>query len=383
MIPHPGLRRSCRYIERLWRRNMKHTLVVAVTILCLSIAAVFFLQSSTAQIKFSDANSPGEQDRDRAESRERVGEKSANLPTLEQIKEQQQGPTVVLPLVHQDVSGTLEELIKITKPMRTEDGELQEDKLEELIETDEPGRFAPGPLVESFLQSETPIPSALVQGQNFEGPGLGIAGFSVLGAPPDTTMAVGPNHIVAWVNTQIMIFNKAGVAQLPAPGFVLGNTLWAAFDGGLCETKNRGDPLVVYDRVADRWVFYQCAFAVNGSGAAITPYLQCFAVTTGSNPAGPYTRYSYDFSAAGPGSIPEFNDYGKIGVWNDAYYVGYNMFQGSPAGGNNGAALCAYDRTKMIAGTAAAGLCAPITFYAGGAAIFPADNEGPVPPTEP
>src|ERR1035437_5133604 len=362
---------------------MKRPLIITITLLCFAIVGIFFLQSSTAQIKFAQTGASDERDKDRAAEIERSTERSRINLSPEEIEKQQKGPTVVLPLVHQDVSGTLEELMKIRKPMRPEDGQLQEDKLEELIETDEPGRFAPGPLVESFLQSETPIPSALVQGQNFEGPGLGIAGFSVLGAPPDTTMAVGPNHIVAWVNTQIMIFNKAGVAQLPAPGFVLGNTLWAAFDGGLCETKNRGDPLVVYDRVADRWVFYQCAFAVNGSGAAITPYLQCFAVTTGSNPAGPYTRYSYDFSAAGPGSIPEFNDYGKIGVWNDAYYVGYNMFQGSPAGGNNGAALCAYDRTKMIAGTAAAGLRAPITFYAGGAAIFPADNEGPVSPTEP
>src|ERR1035437_199116 len=317
MIPHPGLRRSCRYIERLWRRNMKHTLVVAVTILCLSIAAVFFLQSSTAQIKFSDANSPGEQDRDRAESRERLGEKSANLPTLEQIKEQQQGPTVVLPLVHQDVSGTLEELIKITKPMRTEDGQLQADKLEELIETDEPGRFAPGPLVESFLQTETPVPSALVAGLNFEGPGQGIAGFNILGAPPDTTMAVGPNHIVAWVNSQIMIFNKSGVSQLPGNGFILGNTLWAGF-GGLCETTNRGDPLVAYDRVADRWVFSQFAFNVNGSNQPIIPYLQCFAVSQSGDPAGPYNRYSYDFSADLIG-LAAFNDYGKIGVWNDAY----------------------------------------------------------------
>src|ERR1035437_1335385 len=296
---------------------MKRPLIITITLLCFAIVGIFFLQSSTAQIKFAQTGASDERDKDRAAEIERSTERSRINLSPEEIEKQQKGPTVVLPLVHQDVSGTLEELMKIRKPMRPEDGQLQEDKLEELIETDEPGRFSPGPLVESFLQSETPVPSALVAGLNFEGPCQGIAGFNILGAPPDTTMAVGPNHIVAWVNSQIMIFNKSGVAQLPGNGFILGNTLWAGF-GGLCETTNRGDPLVAYDRVADRWVFSQFAFNVNGSNQPIIPYLQCFAVSQSGDPAGPYNRYSYDFSADLIG-LAAFNDYGKIGVWNDAY----------------------------------------------------------------
>src|SRR6185295_11680887 len=75
--------------------------------------------------------------------------------------------------------------------------------------------------------------------------------------------------------------------------------------------------------------------------------------------------------------------YGKLGVWPDAYYTSYNIFGGSPAGANSGAALCASDRTKMLAGDpTATTLCAPITFYAGGAALLPADLDGTTLPTD-
>ncbi len=77
-------------------------------------------------------------------------------------------------------------------------------------------------------------------------------------------------------------------------------------------------------------------------------------------------------------TAPEgFNDYGKLGIWPDGYYTSYNIFQGSPAGGNSGAALCVSDRVKMLAGDpTATTLCTPTAFYAGGAAFLPADLDG-------
>ena len=301
--------------------------------------------------------------------------------TPKKIKSDQNGPTIVMRPVHQDVSAPLDELINNKKSFTTEAPRPMKDGRREIFEVDDPYPVSPGPLVESFLQTETLAPSALLPGVSFEGPGGGIAGYTITSIPPDNTMAVGPNHVVAWVNSHIMIFNKTGVPQLPAPGFINGNTLWAGF-GGSCETTNRGDPLVQYDRLADRWIFSQFAFAVNGAGNPITPYLQCFAISTGSNPAGPYNRYAYSFDTAGAGGTPSFNDFGKIGIWNDAYYVAYNMFGGSPAGANTGAALCAYDKVLMLAGGAATSLCSPVTFYAGGASFLPADLEGNTPPTD-
>jgi hypothetical protein len=203
-------------------------------------------------------------------------------------------------------------------------------------------------------------------GVNFEALGAGTLDFTVTSAPPDTTLAVGPNHIVQWVNSRLAIYNKFGTLLLPAPGFVNGNLLWAGF-GGLCQTTNRGDPLVAYDKMADRWIFSQFAFNVT-AGNPSSPYLQCFAVSTGPDPAGPYNRYAYTFAS--------FNDYGKIGVWPDAYYLSYNSFAGSPAGMNDGVIVCAYDRAAMIAGAAATSICAPTAFYALGASFLPSDLEG-------
>ena len=227
------------------------------------------------------------------------------------------------------------------------------------------------------LQSSATRTFGAQMGANFEGPGQGMAGFTVTGAPPDTTMAVGPNHIVAWVNSQYAIYSKNGTPLLPGNGFVNGNTLFAG-TGNSCETTNQGDPILQYDRLADRWVLSQFAFTINGQGVPSSPYYQCFAISTSGNPLGTYVRYSVQFSPFSPSG---FNDYGKLGIWPDGYYTTYNIFAGTPAGSNSGTALCVSDRTAMLAGTAAASLCAPIGFYGGGASFLPADMDGTTMPT--
>ncbi len=177
-------------------------------------------------------------------------------------------------------------------------------------------------------------------GVNFEALGLGTPGFIISGAPPDTTLAVSPTQIVQWVNSQLAVYDKAGVAQLPAPGFVQGNAVWLGLPlGSLCRTFNRGDPIVQYDRMAQRWVLSQFAFNANFTNNA-----QCFAVSQTSNAMGAYNLYEYNFGNVLP-------DYGKLGVWPDAYYMTYNMFTtgSSFAGGR----ACAYDRAAMLAGVPA------------------------------
>src|SRR4051812_26359391 len=110
--------------------------------------------------------------------------------------------------------------------------------------------------------------AAPVTSANFDGIGNGVAGFSVNSAPPDTNGDVGPNHYVQTVNTDFAIYNKSGgLLYGPVPI----NTLWSGFGGG-CQSNNDGDPTVVYDRIANRWIISQ--FSVNS-----TPYLQCIAVS--------------------------------------------------------------------------------------------------------
>ncbi len=103
------------------------------------------------------------------------------------------------------------------------------------------------------------------------------------------------------MNESFAVFDKTSCALVYGPA--AGNTLWAGFGGG-CQTNNDGDPIVQYDKAANRWIFTQ--FSVS-----TTPYLQCVAVSTTSDAKGTYNRYSFSYS--------NFPDYPKLGVWPDAY----------------------------------------------------------------
>ena len=87
--------------------------------------------------------------------------------------------------------------------------------------------------------------------------------------PPDTQGDVGPNHYVQWVNLAYSIYDKSG-NKLSGP--TNGNTLWSGFDR-ICANNNDGDPITIYDHLADRWMMSQ--FQVNSSGSSY----QCIAVS--------------------------------------------------------------------------------------------------------
>ena len=101
--------------------------------------------------------------------------------------------------------------------------------------------------------------------------------------PPDTNGDVGPSHYVQWVNLSFAVYNKAGSVVY---GPVSGKTLWQGF-GGACETRNDGDPIVLYDEVADRWLMSQFALPNYPRG----PFYQCIAVSTTGSPLGAWNRY--------------------------------------------------------------------------------------------
>ena len=287
------------------------------------------------------------------------------------------GDTIVLPMKYYGVSESLSDLARRNlPPVSIENGKQQEFDPKEVLLDQPESNVVTEDVPPAPIQTETLAPLAATPGVSFEGLGLGLAGgFAVTSAPPDTTMAVGPNHIVAWVNSQYAVFNKSGAVLL---GPVNGNALFTGV-GGVCDTTNRGDPILQYDRLADRWFLSQFAFNTSG-GSILAPYLQCIAVSTTNDPTGTYFRYSISFGSVSPDG---FNDYGKLGVWNDAYYTAYNMFGGSPAGGFTGAGLCASDRTKMLAGDpGATTLCAPTASYAGGGSFLPADMDGTQLPTD-
>ena len=182
-------------------------------------------------------------------------------------------------------------------------------------------------------------------------------------APPDTTGDIGPNHYVQWVNLRYSIYTLTRGANNEITGFNVvpgfpknGNVVWQGF-GGRCGSDNDGDPIVQYDQLADRWVLTQ--FAVSGQ-----PYTQCVAVSTSPDPTGTYHRYAFSYERS-------FNDYPKMGVWPDGYYITYNMFRnGRSFTGNT---VCAFERDKMLIGASARQLCVNTT---GGHSLEPADLEG-------
>jgi hypothetical protein len=191
-------------------------------------------------------------------------------------------------------------------------------------------------------------------------PGLGSNGY----IPPDSNLAVGPNHIVQVVNVQIGVFDKASGAMHAGYPKTL-SSLWSPL-GGDCATQNAGDPVAQYDAVADRWLITQV-------GSLRPPYSQCLAVSQTNDPTGAYYLYSYSFGN-------NLNDYAKFGVWptstNSAYLSTANLF----ANGATfvGAALCAYDRAAMLSGASApTALCYTISNDGG---FLPSDLDGLTPP---
>ncbi|MCP4902319.1 MAG: hypothetical protein GY906_35580 [bacterium] len=176
------------------------------------------------------------------------------------------------------------------------------------------------------------------------------------GTPPDTVGDVGPDHYVQSVNaSRIAVYDKTGTML---PGFPI--ALDSLAPGGSC-ASGAGDPIVLYDWLADRWFLQEFTFSND----------MCIYVSQTSDPTGAY--YLYQFTA------PSFPDYPHFGVWPDAYY-GTSNEDGS--GGPQ--TTYAFERTNMLAGTAAAmqrlAVVPPVSGY-GFQALTPADHDGDaVPP---
>lgn len=157
--------------------------------------------------------------------------------------------------------------------------------------------------------------------------------------PPDTQGDVGPNHYVQWVNVTFAVYSKTGELLL---GPIPGNTLWQGM-GGPCDDCNDGDPIVLYDRYADRWFISQFVLP-NISTTGTGPFYQYVAVSTTPDPTGPWRRYWFEWS------LNMMNDYPKIGIWPDGYYITFNQFDYSNQGNYAGAGIVVLNRQAMLAG---------------------------------
>ena len=208
-----------------------------------------------------------------------------------------------------------------------------------------PRRFYPKP--GSFPIHEPQIPDRLVANQQqatqnqtegtggtFTTPNRNFTGITFTGAtPPDTTGAVGLNHFVQSTNAGggalIRIYDKAE----PTPNQLAEFSL-DSLGSGQC-ASGFGDPIVLYDRHAERWMLSE--FSSSGNNL-------CMYVSQTPDPvSGGW--YAYQFGA------PSFPDYPKYGTWpTDANDGGGSYIVTANDGGPG---LFAMDRGNMLAGNAA------------------------------
>jgi hypothetical protein len=264
--------------------------------------------------------------------------------------------------------------------------------LQSSIEQTADGTKPPARLVSSFDG----------MGVGFEGPHGKYEGRN----PSDNSLAVGPDHIVQTVNSRLAIFDKQG---RPLYGPVNTNLVFAGL-GGPCEAHNNGDAVVRYDQLANRWlmtmpIFTRLPLAEVGTrpplaiaaapgqlalpGQASSPgraarlpdnppippppappqgratrgqtptapappppgtYGICYAISTGTDPMGPYYRYAFE--------RPLFPDYPRPAVWSDGYYVptssSDNRISETIATQKH---ACVVDRARMLKGQPASEQC--------------------------
>jgi len=179
-----------------------------------------------------------------------------------------------------------------------------------------------------------------------------FAGLAVYSQPPDCNGTIGPNHYMQTVNAHYAIFDREGNKLTSAKM----NTLFEGVDGS---ENNDGDPIVIYDEQADRWL------AAEFSGVNSDPDYMMIAISETNDPTGSWYRWSWETNG--------FPDYMKFGVWKDGYYMGVNSSK------NNTDDIYVFERSKMINGDPDPRMLAfdnPNRPNSGFHAVLPMDNDG-------
>lgn len=163
--------------------------------------------------------------------------------------------------------------------------------------------------------------------------GAPLTSFDGMGGanPNDTTGDVGLNHFVQAINSSFQVFDKTGTSLEGPTGL---GQLWNDGDATTeaCE-QNAGDPVVLYDNLADRWMIAQFS--------RFAPFrnFMCLAVSVTADPRLSQGYYAYTFD------MGAFPDYLKIGAWTDGYYFSAN--------GDGNAMVAVFDRASMLNGAPA------------------------------
>src|SRR5690242_6983995 len=142
--------------------------------------------------------------------------------------------------------------------------------------------------------------------------------------PSDSEGDVGPNHYIEAINETFEIYDKSG-NTLSGPTTY--NSFFSGLTGTPCTNANDGDPYVLYDPFADRWLISDFAFPSFPGNS----FWQCIGVSQTNDPvSGGWFLYAIQVDPANPTFL---GDYPKMAMWNaggspaqNAYFLTMNLF---------------------------------------------------------
>ena len=260
----------------------------------------------------------------------------------------------------QDAPGTQKpDVVQMVGPARLNQdlrnlprGPIREERDERVLTRYPHGTGAPPALPPSSPWLQRLIKGLSRPTPKMPGPLLTFEGGAASGfcacAPPDSDGDVGPNHYVEAINSAFAVFDKTGT-MLAGP--ITYDTLFAPLGPSTpCgNNQNDGDPFVMYDQIADRWVISDFAFpGLPGSG----PFFQCIAVSQTNDPvSGGWFLYAVQHEPSHPTWV---GDYPKMALWTEptpggAYHLTVNLFDG-PTLAFQGVRVFAFDRAAMLNG---------------------------------
>jgi hypothetical protein len=282
---------------------------------------------------------------------------NATQAQAQEPRAQQMGQMTVIPASRSDLSRPLREQPLIWPPLQPEHEANLNPKIPHQHQN---GR---DPVIQNSFWQRT-INTLAIPGPILTWAGIPYPGVNCNCAPPDTDGEVGKTQYVELVNIGLQVFDKLTGTSLLGPIDIA--SVWSGF-GGVCELADSGDPVVIYDQLADRWVISQFA------GIAV-PNTECIAVSQTGDATGAWYRYAF-----GP-LTTNFLDYPKLGVWPDGYYMAANMFN-TAGTAYVGPQPFVFDRVKMLVGAPSATSQTPGIIGGSSEETFlPSDLDGIIPP---
>jgi len=162
----------------------------------------------------------------------------------------------------------------------------------------------------------------------------------------DPNGAVGTKQYMEWVNGYYQAFDKASFAKVWANPVAIGSLKWGS-NAPSCSGIGV-DTVIVFDRMASRWVIGGHSPAINGH------YYSCVAVSnTDDLTASNFTWYTYQFDLTGcigtnsSGKL-YYPDYTKLSTWLDGYYGSIDLEDPSLGYREIGVVAFVLDRANML-----------------------------------